>query len=252
MSFESHGISDPGCVRDGNEDRILLNPPLGLYAVCDGMGGHQRGELAADLAIATIQYYLDASRDRFDVSWPFGYNFDLSIDANRLTTAIRLANRQVWRHAEQSLECAGMGSTIAAVLVDGSSVVAGNAGDSRVYVLHDGKLIQISTDDTMVGSMAARGLLSSEQVRTHPMRNVLTQAAGSQEDLDVHIAEKALSPGDRLLIASDGLHGVIEEDAIRSILLSTATPEACSRRLIDSARAAGAPDNVSVVVLEYR
>lgn len=252
MSLASHGLTHHGCVRDANEDRILLNPDLGLYAVCDGMGGHQKGELAADLALATMQYYLDASRDRFDVTWPFGYDFDLSIDANRLTTAIRLANRQVWRHAEQSLECAGMGSTIAAILVDDDSVVVGNAGDSRVYLLHGEDLAQVSTDDTMVASMLSRGVLNSEQVRTHPLRNVLTQAAGSQEDLEVHIVEKTLVPGDRLLIASDGLHGVAGEEAIRCMMMSAATPEACSAQLVQAALAAGAPDNVSVVILDYR
>ena len=119
MSVESHGVTDAGRVRAKNEDRILLEPALGLYAVFDGMGGHQNGALAAEIAIAALRYFIDASGDRFDVSWPFGYNFELSTEANRLITAMKLANRQICRRAEQELECAGMGTTIATALLGG-------------------------------------------------------------------------------------------------------------------------------------
>jgi serine/threonine protein phosphatase PrpC len=251
MSLESHGVSDPGCVRTENEDRILLEPSLGLYAVCDGMGGHQHGEVAAELAIAAMRYYVDVSRDRFDVTWPFGFNFNLSADANRLVTGVKLANREIWRRAEQKLECAGMGTTVAAVLLDGSQVVVANAGDSRVYRFRNGELELLTEDDTMVGSMTQKGLLSEDEARNHPMRNVLTQAAGSVESIEVHVREEALQSGDLLLISSDGLHGVIEPDVIRSLLARTSDVDRCSRRLVEAAREAGAPDNVSVVVLRY-
>src|SRR5258708_21276106 len=231
MSLESHGLSDPGCVRTENEDRILLEPSLGLYAVCDGMGGHQHGEVAAELAIAAMRYYVDVSRDRFDVTWPFGFNFNLSADANRLVTGVKLANREIWRRAEQKLECAGMGTTVAAVLLDGSQVVVANAGDSRVYRFRNGELELLTEDDTMVGSMTQKGLLSEDEARNHPMRNVLTQAAGSVESIEVHVREEALQSGDLLLISSDGLHGVIEPDVIRSLLARTADVDPCSRRL---------------------
>src|SRR5579862_249293 len=106
MVIESFGKSDRGCVRNENEDRILVDDLLGLYLVCDGMGGSNRGDLAAELATDAVRYYIDVSSDGYDVSWPFGYTFELSMEANRLVTAIRLANRQVWRRAEQNLEYA--------------------------------------------------------------------------------------------------------------------------------------------------
>lgn len=251
MSLESHGISDTGCVRTGNEDRILVEPGLGLYAVCDGMGGHQHGEIAAELAIAAIRYYVDLSRDRFDVTWPFGFDFHLSADANRLVTSVKLANREIWRKAEQTLECAGMGTTVAAVLCDGENYVVANAGDSRVYRFRDSLLEQLTEDDTMVGSMTKKGLLSEEEARNHPMRNVLTQAAGSVESIEVHIREEVLRPGDLVLLASDGLHGVIEPEEIRAVLARPWSVDECTRRFIEAARRAGAPDNVSVVLLRY-
>ena len=104
--IHSHGITDIGCVRSKNEDRIFLEESQGLFIISDGMGGHTHGEMAAELAISTMQHYLESSRDRMEVTWPFGYNFDLSVDANRIVTAIQLANRQVFKRAEQAPEYA--------------------------------------------------------------------------------------------------------------------------------------------------
>jgi protein phosphatase len=249
MALEVYGDTDTGCVRSDNEDRIHIDASTGLFVVCDGMGGHQHGEIAAELAIAAIKYYIDASKDRFDVSWPFGYLFDMSLDANRLATSIRLANRQVWRKAEQSIECSGMGTTIASVLLAGNQAIVGNIGDSRVYLFRNLELTQLSTDDTMVASMQKRGLLSAADAAIHPMRNVLTQAAGSAESLDVHTYEQEIKPGDSLLLCSDGLYGAIDEVIIRSILSNGEDLQGTVERLISSARQAGAPDNISAVLL---
>src|SRR5215472_14140999 len=156
MSLEVYGRSDPGCVRSDNEDRILMDASIGLFAVCDGMGGHQHGEIAAELALAALRYYAEASSDRLDITWPFGYDFDLSVDANRLATAIQLANQQVWNHANATPECAGMGTTVAAILLADETTIVGNVGDSRVYLFRAGALQQITYDDTYVNAMAER------------------------------------------------------------------------------------------------
>jgi protein phosphatase len=251
MSLEVYGRSDPGCVRTDNEDRILMDASIGLFAVCDGMGGHQHGEIAAELALAALRYYAEASSDRLDITWPFGYDFDLSVDANRLATAIRVANRQVWRKAEQNVECSGMGTTVAALLIDGDRAAAGNLGDSRVYLFRRSQLTQVSTDDTIIAGMLEKGMLSAADAATHPLRNVLTQSAGSQETADVHLWEGCLLPGDMLLLSSDGLHGVVDEPAIRSILGGGDSAERSVDRLISASIAAGAPDNVSAVLLRY-
>src|SRR5712692_12100200 len=142
----SCGFSDVGCVRQQNEDRILVDPQLSLFAVADGMGGHNYGEVAAELGISTMKYYIDSSRDRIDVTWPFGYDFNVSLNENRLSTAIQLANRQVWKHSEQAPECAGMGTTVAAVLVDGDKAAIANVGDSRVYLFRDNELVPLPVD----------------------------------------------------------------------------------------------------------
>ena len=228
-----------------------MDAALGLFLVCDGMGGHQHGEIAAELATAAVRFYIDASRDRLDVSWPFGYDFDLSTDANRLATSVRVANRQVWRRAEHSIECSGMGTTVAAILLGDGPMIVANVGDSRVYLLRDGVLKQLTIDDTMIGSLLQRGLIDPADVEKHPMRNVLTQSAGSQETVEVHVREETLRPHDVVLLCSDGLHGVIGDEGIRSILSGNGGVERCAASLITAARIAGGPDNISAVVLRY-
>ena len=251
MAMEAWGASDVGCVRTDNEDRVLIDASLGLFVVCDGMGGHQHGEIAAELAVSAVRFYIDSSRDRFDISWPFGYTFDISLDGNRLSTAIRLANRQVWRRAEQNLECSGMGTTIAAVLLNEGRAVIGNVGDSRVYLYRGSELSQISIDDTFVASMVSKGMITEPDAMAHPMRNVLTQAAGSQDLIDIHLSEEALQDADTFLICSDGLHSFVEDSVMRSILGGGDNPQRSVERLISAALTAGAPDNVSVILLRY-
>jgi serine/threonine protein phosphatase PrpC len=249
--IESYALTDTGCVRTENQDRVLTDHSLSLFVVADGMGGHSHGELAAELAISTMQYYVASSQDRFDVTWPFGYNFEISVDANRMSTAIQLANRQVWNHAQLSPECAGMGTTVAAILLSEGNAVIGNVGDSRVYLLRSNELKQISFDDTFVNTVARQAGADVEEMANHPMRNVLTQAAGSQNTLDVHIVEQPLESGDVYLICSDGLHGVIGNAAIRSILGAGEYLERSAVRMKDAARAQGGPDNISVVLMSY-
>jgi protein phosphatase len=251
MLLETCGRTDRGATRNDNEDRILMDGSLGLFVVCDGMGGRQRGEIAAEKAIAAVRFYIETSSDRYDVSWPFGYSFDLSLDANRLVTGIRLANRQVWRHAEQSLECAGMGTTIAAILLHEDRIVAGNVGDSRVYLCRAGQLTQLSVDDTMVSSMVQKGMLTAAQAAAHPMRNVVTQAIGSQENVEAHLREMSLESGDIVLLCSDGLYAVVAEPAIQETLANGGALEGMVDHLIAASLSAGAPDNVSALILRY-
>ena len=247
----SYGLTDRGCERSENEDRILLDDRMGLYIVADGMGGHAHGELAAELAVTTVRCYIESSRERVDVTWPFGYNFNLSLDENRLSTAVQVANRQVWRRSEQAPECAGMGTTLVAALVSGLTAAIANVGDSRLYLFRHDQLIQLTIDDTWVGAMLQQGTLDPSEVAKHPMRNVLTQAAGARESVEIHCVEHTFAAGDILLLSSDGLHNVVEEAAISAVLASAEGLERSTFRLIQAARANGAPDNVSCLLLRY-
>lgn len=250
-TIESYGFTDTGCVRTENQDRFLIEDRLGFYVVADGMGGHRHGELAAELAVSTLRYYLESSHERSDITWPFGYSFDLSIDSNRLVTGIRLANRQVWRRAEEKPEYAGMGTTIAAVLIHERRAAVANVGDSRVYLFREGDFRQLTVDDTWISEILQRGQSGTEYAN-HPLRNVLTQAAGSQNDVAVHTSEIDLNDGDVLLLSSDGLHGVVQQGHIRDLLATGAPVETLANRLLEAARTEGAPDNLSCIVLRQR
>ena len=250
--IESYGLSDIGCVRTENQDRVLTDHSLSVFVVADGMGGHRHGEMAAELAISTIRYYIEMSSDRLDATWPFGYDIELSADANRLSTAIQIANRQIWGHAQQAPECEGMGTTVAAILLSDGVAIVGNVGDSRVYLYRANELRQISLDDSFVSALAQQDGVELEEMSNHPMRNMLTQAAGVQsEPLKVHIVEQSLQSGDLYLICSDGLHGVIGNAAIRSVLGAGETLERTAVHLKESACGRGGPDNISVVLLSY-
>lgn len=249
--IEAFAISDRGCVRKNNEDRFLIDEPQGVYLVADGMGGHGHGEVAAELAIQAAHYFLAASRDRFDVTWPFGYDFERSLDENRLITAMQLANRHVWRETSEKPEYAGMGTTLVGMIVAGDRSTIGNVGDSHAYLMRDGAIRQLSLDDSWAGGLVRQGALGEQQARSHSMRNVLTQAIGSHKMLDVHTSEHLLFDGDVVLLASDGVHGVVEPAALRSILYAYRDPRTAAEQIVMSARECGAPDNATCVVLRY-
>lgn len=243
------GLTDPGCLRDDNQDRVAVCSEMGYFAIADGMGGPRNGGIAAELTLSTMRHYLDCSSGRPDVTWPFGYNMSISLNANRLETAIRLANRHVWKRADERPDFGGMGATIAAVLIDDDQVTVANVGDTRVYLYRAASLRQLSTDDTWLNTVLADGPLDAKARERHPMKNVLTQAVGAQNELAVHTSDLDMEPGDCLLLTSDGLHAITGDAAIRDVLEKEGGADDIARRLIGRARAAGGPDNISCVVV---
>ena len=246
MPLVSHGLSDPGCARTTNEDRILVDDSLGLYVVCDGIGGRRRGELAASIAVETIHQYIESSGDPTEVTWPFGFNAQISFAGNRLVTAIRLANRRVWRRSEEAMDSVGMGTTITALLTDAASDAVANIGDSRAYRLRTAALEQLSRDDTALID------LPSTTPAMKSVRRILTSSVGSQETIDIHLREEPLLAGDRLLLCSDGLYSCVSDERIAQLMAADGSAEHQTAELIDAARGAGAPDNVSAIVLQCR
>ncbi len=245
--LQSFGLSDPGLVRTTNQDRILVDNSLSLYLLADGVGGQSHGETAAEMAIASGQYYIRSSRDSFDVSGPFGYDVNRSMNENRLMTAMQLANRQLRKLKATSPEHASAGSTIVAVLIDGGRATVGNVGDSRVYLMRQGVLKQLTIDDTWVGQLVRGGAITEAQARTHSMRHVVTQV----ETIEVHTCEEALEDEDLMLLTSDGVHGVLEDAVVCSILANCRSLEDGGKRLIEAALDQGGPDNASCILLKY-
>lgn len=241
-----------GSVRDSNEDAFIVAPDCGLYAVADGMGGHNGGEVASAIAVRTVADFVRASSRDATITWPFGLQRDMDLEANQLSNAVRLANRHIVAEATRRPELAGMGSTIVALLARGERAWIANIGDSRLYRWRQGALEQLTEDDSWAASMARAGA-SAETIRSHDLRHALTRALGSPGGLDVEVSEVDLKSDDILLLSTDGLHGVVGDDTLaRALSSARADPETAADSLIQSALTAGGPDNVTVIVLGCR
>lgn len=250
--IEAYGRSDVGRRRKINEDSFLVSPESRLYAVCDGMGGHNAGEVASRMAIDTLAAFVEKSEHEKEITWPWGLDANLSVDANRLKTAIRLANARVFQAAGNREDLTGMGTTVVAAIVSGRALTVSSAGDSRCYLVHDGQLRQVTRDDSWVSAALGEGILNSDDVEHHPLRNVITKAVGARDAIDVDVIEHALQPGDVVMLCSDGLTGMINDHEIARIIGRGEGPlEEATARLVDAANEAGGRDNVSVVLLRY-
>jgi serine/threonine protein phosphatase PrpC len=220
--------TDVGRVREGNEDAYMVRDPL--FAVADGMGGHQGGEVASNLALERLERASDGDSDLADV--------------------VREANRAVFEQAAQDPGLAGMGTTLTAVRVQDERLHLAHVGDSRMYLLRDGRLERITTDHTVVEQLVDQGRMTAEDAKIHPQRSILTRALGVDEDIQVDEADVDVRPGDRVLLCSDGLTGMVDEDRILSILTATPDPQATCAALIEAANQAGGQDNITAVVLD--
>jgi protein phosphatase len=225
------GNTDIGLVRSGNEDALLLAPPL--FAVADGLGGHQAGEIASEIAIDVLLK-----------------GTPRTADARALGRAVRAANSAVIDAAAAGRGRSGMGTTLTAAMVEGNRVALAHVGDSRAYLLHYGVLEQLTDDHSMVADMVRRGTLSAEESREHPQRSVITRALGSDPDMIVDAFEVDAAPGDRLLLTTDGLTSLVRDETIARVLASAATPAEATEALIDAALDAGGHDNITVVVAD--
>ena len=250
--IRAFGVSDAGSVRDSNEDAFVSAPELGLFAVADGMGGHRAGEVAAGLAIEAITTFISRSDEDEDVPWPYGIDEELSIDGNRLRTAIFLANRKVFRAAESTDDYGGMGTTLVAVLIHGDRVAIGSVGDSRLYLFANGALEQVTQDDTWAATILAQDPdMRMEDIANHPMRNVLTNVLGGRPTVEVRMAERELRGGETLVLCSDGVHGVLDEARIVEILQRRDDVNAIAQAIVDAALERGSRDNVTALVVRY-
>jgi len=246
------GVSDAGRVRKTNEDSFVSDPDMRFFAVADGMGGHNAGEVASSMAIDTATSFIRRSSSGEDFSWPYGLDRSLSFDGNRLRTAIQLANRRVLRAAESSDAYGGMGTTFVALLVNGSQMAVGHVGDSRLYVLAGGALRQITSDDSWAATVLAQDPnLTPEELAKHPMRHVLTNVLGAREQMEVHLSEHRLTNGEVALLCSDGLHGALDDAAITEILQATPDVEQAAQALVSAALDRGSRDNVTALVVRY-
>ena len=229
MRVVAAAATDIGRVREQNEDSFLVEEPL--FAVADGMGGHRGGEVASRLALQTLESLFRRGSGDLDEQ-------------------VQEANRAVFERSMLDRRVAGMGTTLTAALFEGDRVRLAHVGDSRAYLLRDGELHQLTEDHTLVRRMVAEGEITEEEARVHPHRNVMTRAIGTDMWVDVDDLVVEMRAGDRLLLCTDGLTGMVPEDRIREVLVDTPDPQLAADRLVAEANEAGGVDNITVVLVD--
>ena len=233
------GVTDRGAVRQQNQDAYaarVLEDGRAIALVCDGMGGARAGNVASTMA---VKLFMEASLmpgQKDSVEEQMGH-------------AASVANQAVFQRSATDPECAGMGTTMVAVLAGAEEAVILNEGDSRCYHINDEGIVLVTRDHSLVEDLVERGELTREQARTHPHRNLITRALGAEPVLMADCFRQPLSPGDCLLLCSDGLSNVVNEQEMLYEVVHGGAPEQCCQRLLSIALSRGAPDNVTVVLM---
>jgi serine/threonine protein phosphatase PrpC len=225
--------TDTGKKRRRNEDDYVVEPPL--FAIADGMGGAQAGELASSLAAGAVREDEGAAGS----------------GERRVTELIQEANRRVYQRSSQDAAASGMGTTMTVALVGDGNVVFGHVGDSRAYLIRDGKLEQLTEDHSLVAELVRSGKLSPEEAETHPQRSVITRALGTDPDVDVDTFSIETLPGDLFMLCSDGLTSMVEDEVIlQTVEKNRDNLQATAKALIRAANKGGGEDNITVVFFE--
>ncbi|MDN5348046.1 MAG: family protein phosphatase [Clostridia bacterium] len=236
--MRAEGLSHLGLVRTDNEDSYLIDLDFGLIAIADGMGGHQAGEVASQLALMAFFDYLRRHSSDGD---------PLAV----IKAAVSHANTVVYRASLAHASRAGMGTTLTAAWLAREKLFLAHVGDSRAYLLQDQKLIQLTVDHTYVNELVLNGNLTPEEARRHPRRNILTRALGTETEVEIDCLEVACSPADIVLLCTDGLYEVTTEAEIASIIGHIQDLRLAASMLVNLALARGGTDNITVVLAAY-
>ena len=237
-SLDVGSHTDVGKVRSHNEDAFIVSRDLCLFAVADGMGGHNAGERASRLAVEALRDFCRCAREE-------------GLDANGETfqEGVLWANRLIFEDAGRDASRKGMGTTLTALLLSGGDYWICHVGDSRAWRLRAGTLEQLTSDHSFVADQVRNGTLTAEQAAVHPLRHVLTRSLGIQTEVEVDVDRGEVASGDVFVLASDGMAGVLDGERIRDIVGSSADADAACRRLVDLACDEDGRDNATAVVV---
>lgn len=237
------GITDRGIVREQNQDAFAyeqMEDDRIIALVCDGMGGARAGNIASTMAV-----------DSFMEEFLHGTPMKQEDDQQRMERAASLANREVFHRSSTDPECNGMGTTLVAALVGKTGAVILNEGDSRAYHISESGIVRVTRDHSLVEDLVQRGDLTRDQARVHPHKNLITRALGAEARLHTDCFRQALGENEYLLLCSDGLSNVVSEQEILYEVIHGGAPDSCCQRLLDIALKRGAPDNVTVVLVQH-
>ncbi len=252
LSIEAWGSTDVGMKRRLNEDVFAVHPEIGAFLVADGMGGHAAGEVASRLAADAIVEFLRTRRSMLDeVTWPEHWDRERSAAGNFVVDAIEAGHQAVTRAVATDRELKGMGTTIVVAFrpPGENRLVIAHVGDSRAYRLRGDRLELLTEDHSWVHEQVREGNLSEEAARTHPLKNVVTQALGGAADPVVDVRDVELEPGDLYLLCSDGLNTMLTDEEIHAILAGGGELQEIGQNLVIAANEHGGNDNITVVLL---
>ncbi len=249
LKIDSYGISNVGMKRGQNEDSYLINDDISLYMVADGMGGHLGGEYASKLAVSTVEEMVRHLRFDPDCTQIRGVNTEESSPADQLTHAIQEAGRRIHDQALFDENLRGMGTTTVVALFSSPKLYIANVGDSRAYLIREGRIRQITEDHSLVSEQVKAGMISQQDARGHKLKNIITRSVGYQEEVDIDVIAHDVKAGDRYLLCSDGLSNLVEDREIEETVDKFELQEACEK-LVNSANSRGGDDNITVVLLQ--
>lgn len=249
MRLRLGACSDKGQVRHHNEDAFVCDPSLGLFIVCDGMGGEAAGEVASRMAIETMVRQLNGAENwQQGKATPTARGFQPA--TRQLESAIRLSNQAVYEDSRRNPERHGMGTTVVSAWIRDNLASLAHVGDSRAYLWRNQNLEQLTRDHSLVEEQLRAGLISHEESLASSQQNVLLRALGGEPEVEVELAELPLMPGDALLLCSDGLSRMVSEETMADTLARLQQPQEICRTLVDLANQNGGEDNITVVVAQ--
>ncbi len=248
MRVRFAGETNVGMKRTHNEDYLYLPEEERLLLVADGMGGHASGDVASQLAIETIVSFFRATAEEPDITWPFAVDGNGRRGENRLVTSVKLANLKIFEMAQKKSQLHGMGTTLVACLFSDSDLTIGHVGDSRVYLLNDAGIIQLTEDHSLLNDYIKMKRISPDEVDRFPHKNVIVRALGMKDSVAVDILRRDAIIGDTFLLCSDGLNGMIEDDEMLRIFRSAPNLDECCSKLIKAANDNGGTDNITVAM----
>jgi protein phosphatase len=248
FSIAAAGKTDVGCVRTNNEDSFGYDASLGIFVLCDGMGGQAAGEVASELGVRTVLACFRQGLEKDDDP-AFDPAEGISQEAHELRGALHAANRSIRDAIAADARRNGMGTTVVATLLRGKNAAIAHAGDSRVYLIRNGAVEQLTNDHSLVMEQVRRGLLTMEEAEHSPIQNIITRALGVAETVEVDLSDNEVVAGDTFLLCSDGLTRHLSDEEILSQILAAPSLEAACDGLIASAKAAGGSDNITCLLV---
>jgi protein phosphatase len=251
MALEFAGATDVGRKRDHNEDALLVAPEHNLLVVCDGMGGHEAGEVASGIGVDTIKRFFQIAQDP-EATWPFRYDRSKDEATNLLSVAVQWANQRIREAGEaDSGHKRGMGTTFVGVLLRDGRAHFGWVGDSRGYHFRRGKLNPTTSDHSLLNELIRTGRLSEDEVANFQHKNVITRALGMADMTDLDVTPVELESGDICLVCCDGLTGMVTDERIAEILTQEPNLDAACKKLVEEANGNGGVDNITVGLVRY-